>query len=131
MRQLEIPTYVVFDGDVGLEGRLKGKSSVSEDHRHAKLAEVAKKNRDLLRLCGEAEVDWPARAVRSNSANFHDRLEDDLKSIWPEFAPARDQVAAELGIEPKAGESYRQAVGLAGEPPQFLTDVVAAVKELL
>lgn len=131
LRQLDIPTYVLFDGDAGLEDRLKAKSSVSEAAREAQLETTAKKNRDLLRLSGDEEEDWPARAVRGGSANFHDRLEGDLTSIWPDFAPARDQVAAELGIEPKSDEAYRQAVALAGEPPEFLTDLVARVKGLL
>jgi predicted ATP-dependent endonuclease of OLD family len=131
LRQLEIPVYVFFDGDVGLDQRLQDKESVTDSQREAQLKASAEKNTQILRLCGDAEDEWPERAARAGSANFHDRLESDLAEIWPELAAARDQVAAELGIQPKSDQTYRQAVEIAGQPPAFLTDVLSKVRGLL
>jgi putative ATP-dependent endonuclease of the OLD family len=128
--QLKIPTYVLFDADVGLEQRLAAKAKMPDGERQLKLKETAEKNAALLRLCGDSEEDWPERAVRTSSANFADRLEDDLKEIWPEFAHVREEVGAELGIGPKSDETYRQAATIAENPPKFLLDIVEKVKGL-
>lgn len=83
LQQLEIPTFVVFDGDAGLAQRLSRKERLTETDRVAHLNSVTAKNRQLLGLCGATPTDWPDREVRRRSANFRDRLEDDLDEIWP------------------------------------------------
>jgi predicted ATP-dependent endonuclease of OLD family len=131
LRQLEIPTYIFFDGDVGIDDRLKAKTGVSDSEREAQVNAAAEKNVQLLRLCGDPEEKWPDRVVRDGSANFRDRLEGDLDEIWTGFADARETVGRELGIGSKSDESYRQAVAMAPEPPEFLTQIVAKVKGLI
>lgn len=131
LRQLEIPTYIFFDGDVGIDDRLKAKTGVSDSEREAQVNAAAEKNVQLLRLCGDPEEKWPDRVVRDGSANFRDRLEGDLDEIWTGFADARETVGRELGIGSKSDESYRQAVAMASEPPEFLTQIVAKVKGLI
>ena len=129
LRQLDIPTYLFFDGDVGIEARLATRKNLSEEERSVQVENAEGKNRDLLRLCGAEEEPWPQREVREGWANFHDNVEVDLDEIWPSFAKARSQIANELGIGSKSDEVYRQAVAVADDsPPQFLLDVVAKVK---
>jgi putative ATP-dependent endonuclease of OLD family len=130
LRQLDIPTYVLFDADAGIEQRLQAKQKMSNEEREKTVEETAKKNAALLRLCGEAEEEWPGRAARQASANFTDRVEDDLETIWPDFLQARKQVSEELGISEKADETYRQAATSAQNPPEFLLEVVKRVKGL-
>lgn len=114
LAQLGIPHLALFDGDRA--GQIPGQAEV---------------NRRLLVLCGEEPEDWPDRAVRATSANWEDTMESDLSSMWPEFAQARSDAADELGIKgDKKARVYREAVARAGEPPQFLLDVLDAVREL-
>jgi predicted ATP-dependent endonuclease of OLD family len=113
--QLEIPYFALFDADVA----------------NQRPSEAAL-NRRLLDLCGEQPEDWPERAVRGTSANFEDTMESDLASLWPQFEQARGHVADELGIkEDKKPRVYRDAAARAGEPPEFLLDVLDAARKLL
>jgi putative ATP-dependent endonuclease of OLD family len=131
LRQLKIPTYILFDGDAGIDARLTAKDRVSRADREAQVKATAEKNVRLLRLCGDPEEQWPERAVRKGSASFRDRLEEDLDELWPDFVQARDAVSRELGIPAKSDEAYRQAVAVASDPPEFLTQIVEKVKDLL
>lgn len=130
LRQLEIPTYVLFDADAGAEKRLAAKS-LTDEERQARLKDIAAKNEALLTLCGDPVEPWPGRAARAASANFADHLEADLEEIWPEFSTACAEVGAALGIGPKSDETYRQAAVLAPTPPEFLTAIVTKVRELV
>ncbi len=113
--QLKIPYFALFDAD-----------TVNHDPEQAKV------NRQLLELCGEQPEDWPERAVRTTSANYENTMESDLVALWPQFEQARQEVAYELGIRgEKKPRVYREAVARAGEPPEFLVDVLEAVRKLL
>ena len=112
--QLQIPYFALFDGD-------EGRKNPGE----------AELNKRLLNLCGEQPEDWPERTVRSTSANWKDTMESDLASLWSEFGQARTEIARELGIKAdKKPRVYREAVARAGEPPDFLLDVLDAVRKL-
>jgi hypothetical protein len=70
--------------------------------------------------------------VRATSANYENTMEADLEVLWPQFTQARKEVAFELGIKgDKKPRVYREAVARAGEPPEFLVDVLEAVRKLL
>lgn len=129
--QLDIPTYVLFDADTGLKQRLEAKSSLTDTERKAQLRATARKNRQLLQLCGEDPVDWPDRTVRSRCANFADRPEAELEELWPSLSDSRERVARDLGMSPKTDEAYRRAVEEAGDPPEFLREIVGAVRALV
>ena len=114
LRQLKIPFLALFDADCGGE-----------------LASEAERNRQILAVCGEAPQEWPEREVRENSANFADTLESDLAEIWPQFAAAREEVVTELGVKSGSKEYrlYYEAATRAGDPPEFLLDVLEAARE--
>lgn len=114
LRQLDIPFIALFDGD-----------AQSQD------AGQAKRNRQILELCGEQADDWPERGVLDRCANFADHLETDLAALWPAFEEACGRIGSELGVKPdKNPRVYRQAASQAGEPPVFLLDVLDAVRGL-
>jgi putative ATP-dependent endonuclease of OLD family len=114
LAQLRIPYLALFDGD-----------------RAGQNPNEADLNRRLLALCGEHPEDWPSRAVRPTSANWEDTMESDLSSMWPAFAQARIDAANEFGVKrDKKPRVYREAVRRAGEPPEFLVDVLEAVRKL-
>jgi hypothetical protein len=115
LAQLEIPALALFDADAAKA-----------------LDTEAKRNRQLLELCGEVAEDFPAREVRERSANFGDKLESDLAQIWPAYEEARNSLAAELGVDAnkKDHRLYREAAARAGEPPEFLAEVLEAVRGL-
>lgn len=115
LNQLGIPFLALFDADA--EGGLPDSQDL---------------NRQLLALCGEPEEEWPARAVRSHCANFADNLDTDLADLWPEYAPARERIALDLGVKSgkKDPRPYQQAAAEAGEPPDFILDVLQRAREL-
>ena len=114
LRQLEIPFIALFDADRGRE-----------------LESEAERNKQILTDCGEAPQEWPEREVRENSANFVDTMESDLGEIWPQFATAREEVVAELGVKSGSKEFrlYYEAATRAGDPPEFLLDVLEAARD--
>lgn len=115
LKQLDIPFLALFDAD-----------AVKQD------ASQAKRNRQILELCEEEPEDWPDRGIRGRSANFEDKLETDLASLWPDFDAGRELVAAELGVKPgkKDDRVYHQAAAEASDPPLFLLDVLERVRAL-
>ena len=115
LTQLQIPYFALFDADAA-------NNKPSE----------ADLNKRLLRLCGDEPEEWPERAVRVVSANFEDTMEADLASLWPQLAQARNDVADELNIKgDKKALVYREAATRAGDPPEFLVDVLDAARKLV
>jgi len=131
LQQLDIPTFVLFDADAGLERRLERKKNMTDAARQAQLNDVGRKNEQLLELCGEEPQAWPKREVRSTCANLADTLETDIEELWPELYKAKDEVARALGMSQKSEEAYRQAVGQAGPQPDFFASLLAAVRGLV
>jgi putative ATP-dependent endonuclease of the OLD family len=114
--QLNIPTYVLFDGD----------KNAKEEDKPA----LAAKNKELLALCNETPEDFPTRAVRKRCANFGGKLESDLQEIWPDLLMARNKIAQDLGMPAKSEESYRRAVEKAGDLPPFFSDLLERIRKI-
>lgn len=115
LNQLQIPFFALFDAD-----------AANQNQQEAEL------NRRLLELCDEQPEDWPGRTVRTTSANFQDTMESDLAQLWPQLEIERKTVAEELGIKgAKKARVYLEAATRAGEPPEFVVDVLDATRKLL
>lgn len=132
LKHLGIPTFLIFDGDKGVEarGRSQGKS---EKNIASDIANVTRWNQNLLSLLELQEEDWPATRVRSQHAIFEDTLEDELKRAWPEMFSLSERIKDEGGEwRPKSEDCYRQAArDCEGEIPRSLADILTAVKSKL
>ena len=122
LRELDIPSFVLFDADRQVKEKLEASDKGSEADRHAQIAAIATKNKQLLQLCGELAEEWPDRAVRTTCANFTGNVEWDIPVIWSDLATERDRIAREVGLKPKSAEVYRRAPEGAGEVPPFLSN---------
>jgi hypothetical protein len=120
LASLEVPTYVVFDGD----------SHSVDDARES----AARLNRSLLDRLGGPVEDFPADAVAANWACFGEELERYLQAATPAFQQDVSQVCADFGwSKAKAPEVYAEAIDRAGAAalPAFLRDVVVAIGALV
>lgn len=130
LKELDIPTFVLFDADRQIKDKLEASQKGSEGDRQAQTAAIATKNRQLLELCGEPADDWPDRAVRDACANFTGNIESDIPVIWPDLVNERDRIAREIGLRQKSAEAYRRAPAGAGEVPTFFVDLLAKIRGL-
>ena len=132
LKHLGIPTFLIFDGDKGVEARGLSKGN-AEKNVASDVANVTRWNRNLLSLLSLQEEDWPATRVNSEHAIFEDTLEDTLRSEWPEMFSLSDRIKAEDGEwRPKPEDCYQEAArDCEGEIPQSLADILAAVKSKL
>jgi len=122
---LGIPCYVVFDADA--HNRDKPEKSHPET------------NRELLRLLGAPEEEFPDACVCARYAIFHETLQRDLRQGLQEdlFFQTRDQVASEMGWERPSEaeknatvleETFRRLQEVGGTPPMLEAIVQAVVK---
>lgn len=96
-RGLNIPVYMIFDGDSEKE---KDKENV-------------RRNRALLRLVGAEPADFPGDQVQDNWASFDNCLEGDLATaLGDRWEDTRAEVACELGY-PRPSEVVKSAEGAA------------------
>jgi putative ATP-dependent endonuclease of OLD family len=131
LTELGVPTYIVFDGDADLERRLLERGRDEQDVELA-MAQAVQDNRNLLRLLGAAEEDWPSTAVTASYGVFRDTLETELLNLWPEMLEAAEARARASGDwRNKPEDCYREAAReAASDPPEFARDIIAAVRDL-
>lgn len=122
---LGIPTYVVFDGDGGFEGRAKavGKKQAVIDNERTK---YSTENRRLLRYLGEIEIDFPLEQVTDCVATLSDHLEAYLEANWAEWAISCAEIETAAGIEfAKNQYAYRTAtIEAKGTVPEMLKQIL-------
>ncbi|KRH79542.1 DNA replication and repair protein RecF [Ferrovum sp. JA12] len=122
---LGIPTYVVFDGDGGFEGRAKAvgkKQAVIDNER----TNYSTENRRLLRYLGEIEIDFPLEQVTDCVATLSDHLEAYLEANWAEWAISCAEIESAAGIEfAKNQYAYRTAtIEAKGTVPEMLKQIL-------
>ena len=129
VNELDIPTFVIFDGDAGVRERMErdGKSAADIDRA---VADTARQNRQLLAMLGAAALDWPETAMTAAYAVFADRLESELQATWPAVLERVDAIARETADwRGKSEDAYREAAReTAGDVPEFWARVVAAIR---
>jgi putative ATP-dependent endonuclease of OLD family len=123
---LGIPTYALFDGDIGFEQRAKNINkahSVIEGERH----NISSENRRLLKYFGENEIDFPAEQIGDRVAIFSDHLESFLAANWKEWAASYARIEAASGIHlAKNQYAYRTATHEAeGAVPEMLAKILS------
>ena len=122
---LGIPTYVLFDGDSGFEGRAKaaGKNKAAIDGERTKFLT---ENRRLLKYLGQTEVDFPPEQVGDRVATLSDHLETFLESNWTEWGTSCAAIEASAGIQLSKNQyAYRTATLEAkGSVPEMLKQIL-------
>jgi predicted ATP-dependent endonuclease of OLD family len=131
LAELGIPTYTVFDGDRGIEARMRLAGKAEGDIRDA-ATETVRRNRMLLRLLGASEEDWPDTHADATYAVFGDTPEAEFEANWSAMmAMARALAIQEGDKRDKPEDAYRQAAReVPGEVPEFGRRVVQGVKAL-
>jgi predicted ATP-dependent endonuclease of OLD family len=135
---LGIPCYVIFDGDKGIDQRMRQKAA--KDHDPVKLEKniltTVKKdredNRQILRFLGAAEEDWPCTGVHTEHAVFEVDLETELRTAWPAWVDShKSLIASGDGFDGKHGPTYRRAtVYAADKVPDVFQEILTAVRAL-
>ena len=128
---LDIPCFVVFDGDKGCADRMR-RDSKPESAIISTQNNDSRKNRNLLRYLGETEESWPITHVRETCAVFEDRLEEDLATLWPAWEQRRQElIDSGLGFHAKNTATYQHAAATAaGAVPPMLLEILTAARNL-
>ncbi|WP_445152216.1 ATP-dependent nuclease [Baekduia sp. Peel2402] len=130
LTELDVPCFVVFDGDAGLASRMQADGRQEADIQAAQ-ASVGRDNALVLSTLGQPSAEQPATGVGDRCAVFADRLEAELAS-WPGFEAAVEAFKLEQGdFRPKPDDAYRHAAGtVAADPPQVLQDMLVRIEAL-
>jgi putative ATP-dependent endonuclease of the OLD family len=129
LTELDIPTYVVLDGDSGRAGRLREQG---RDQAVAQLAqEVRRENRLLFAALGAPLDDQPDTTVSTNFAVFRDNLEDEA-THWEGYQLELDRCRADLSDwRGKSEDAYRlAAASTPADPPSVFVEIIDAVRAL-
>jgi len=131
LTELGIPTYALFDADVGYEVRAR-KQGVPEEKIEETRANNTTLNRNLLRYFGLPEEDFPVAAVSDSVAIFADNLESFLEAEWPEWESrfTAEQEASGMNLK-KNTFAYRKVTQeAAGQIPELLNQILMKVNQL-
>ena len=128
--ELGVPTYVVFDGDLGKAKRMREASRDISDIEAA-VKQNAADNELLLRSFGAPPNPEPPTQVGDSFAVFADTLETETES-WLGFDEAVQAAREEHeDWRQKSEDAYRQAAGaVVADPPSVFTDLLARVRPL-
>lgn len=122
LQELGVPTYVVFDADRSIGEHMRSRG-ISEEQIAAEEANVMGHNRDLTRLLGAAEADWPPTTVTPTYAVFAEQFE----AIWPDAINEARRLAEDSGDwRQKSDDCYREA---ARKPELDVPDELASILE--
>lgn len=127
LQALNIPTFIVFDGDASKMAHLEDNSqSTSDQKQSARQAEQY--NHILLNMTGANAVSWPPSQVGDNHACFEDCLESYLRENWPGFMEAVADERHRIGVKASKPPSiYEVAAQTLDDPPDELVKIVSRV----
>jgi predicted ATP-dependent endonuclease of OLD family len=131
LSELGIPTFTIFDADIGMADRMKAKGKSVGDIESAS-KERARWNRVLLHLQGATEEDSPQTFVGATYTVLEDCLETETEREWPAMAALARKLAEDAGDwRDKPDDWYREASrSVAGEVPSVANSMVAAIMAL-
>lgn len=132
--ELGIPTVLFVDNDRHLEGEVAAALQRSDQRASANLAgqvTVAKTmNRKLLEFFGLSPSDWPQGRVSDHLVFVDMKLEESLRSEWPEWQ-AKFAELDQSGSGRKNAAVYYDTSRLAsGAVPPFIADTLRALRAL-
>lgn len=132
LKELDIPTFAVFDADAGQGARMRSNGKSESDIKKA-IRESALWNSRLLNLFGDLEEEWPDTRVRSYYAVFENRLETELQEQWwPMWDKAQLLAEESYDWRDKPQDCYRQAATeTPGELPRFAHEIMSGIRGLL
>lgn len=130
LTELGIPVIVAFDGDSGLELRMRQDSSRPENQIQSELRNNIQENHRLERYFGCPEEDHPSGwLLRDQLFAWQDTLETQLAADWPEFGPKMEELINQgRCIGNKHAASYRIAAMEVETPPRG--DLLAFVEAI-
>jgi putative ATP-dependent endonuclease of OLD family len=118
LQLLEIPTFVMFDGDFGC------KENDSAEHRRMNIA--------LQSMCGVAEpVGFPETGVFERHATFNQNLEAYLREQIDDFDAKCAVSSAGRDWRARSGETYAAVLGEAGASPPVLVATIDTVRQMV
>jgi hypothetical protein len=130
LSELGVPTYVVFDGDLGKAERMRTASRATSEIEAA-VKQTANDNELLLRSLGAAPNPTPPTQVSDGFAVFADTLEAELGG-WQGFDEAVQEAREEHDDwRSKSDDAYRQAAAsVTTDPPPVLADLLTRARLL-
>lgn len=128
--ELDVPCYVIFDGDAGMKNRML---ATGRDATQVEAAVNAARHENalVLRTLGLEPSEQPSTEVGPRHAVFADTLETELEA-WPGFMEAVQRAKEEQGdFREKPDDAYRHAACTVDhEPPPVFEEVFAHVTAL-
>jgi putative ATP-dependent endonuclease of OLD family len=114
---LEIPTYVIFDGD----------KDCREDNRE----QTKQHNRNIQSAMRLAIIeDFPSSGARGSWAVFEDSLESCLKDAIDDFDAKCQRASGRSDWRPKSGETYVEVLSGETAVPALLSEIVTCARAL-
>lgn len=127
LQALNIPTFVVFDGDSSKRTYLEVDSHSSSDQKQS-ARQAERYNRILLNMTGADVAAWPPNQIGDSHACFEDCLESYLKDSWPDFMEAVADERQRTGVKAtKPPSVYEVTAQTLGDPPDELVEIVSRV----
>lgn len=122
---LGIPTYTLFDRDIGFEARARTKGK-PEKTIAAGVAQISKENNGILRYLGETEIDPSLDHIGNYAATFADNLESYIESNWPEWRESYSEIEKAAGFNLGKNQfAYRTATLAAKrDPPEMFNKIL-------
>jgi predicted ATP-dependent endonuclease of OLD family len=143
LKNMGIPTLVVFDNDSGCRKRTlakpgKGSGGIDREQQADQADKDARTlNRKLLKYFGMPEVDWPVGLVDTVDSTgvfaWDDRIEETLDRDWSQWESTRqDLIASGRGVNGKNAATYALAASKCPIGPSgALVDAVVAARRLV
>ncbi|ACU38541.1 AAA family ATPase [Actinosynnema mirum] len=144
LAELGVPCYVVFDGDLGLEGRkrLNAQPDKEDPETWAKkfeadlaaaLAKNTKDNRNLLQYLGTTPSDYPETCAHASYAAFVDTIEPLLAAEWPGWQEKLSEVMKDnlIAGRKNALAYLLTARQITSEPPEFFTALLRHARNMV
>lgn len=127
LQALNIPAFVLFDGDASKKAHLNADSQSNADQKDS-ARQARRYNRILLEMTGASVMDWPSDQAGQGYACFEDCLESYLVDHWPDFLSFVSDQRSRTGIKaPKPPGIYEMAAHALADPPAHLVEIIERV----